>query len=112
MKNVSELRAPDGVGERGTSACPMPDAESHHTAGLQTAQTGVGKLGGGKKGREHFHRSLQFRIGHQRQINQAFNGAPVESLRQSLAFALDLLLGGVSWQVDAESAQASKRGSY
>ena len=56
----------------------------------------------GSKDREHLHGGLQFRIGHQRQIDQALDRAPIEGLPDRLVFGLDLLRGGVCRQVNAE----------
>ena len=69
----------------------------------------VGKVGGASKDREHLHGGLQFRIGHQRQIDQALDRAPIEGLPDRLVFGLDLLPGRVRRQVDAEQAQARER---
>jgi len=52
------------------------------------------------------HDDLQFRIAHQGQINQALDRAPIEGLPDRLVFGLDLLLGRVGREVDAEQAQA------
>ena len=69
----------------------------------------VGEVGGGSKDREHLHGGLQFRIGHQRQIDQALDRAPIEGLPDRLVFGLDLLPGRVCRQVNAEQAQARER---
>ncbi len=69
----------------------------------------VGKVGGGGKDREHLHRSLQFRIGHYRQIDQALDRAPIEGLPDRLEFGLDLLEVRVCRQVNAEQAEARER---
>ncbi len=55
------------------------------------------------------HGGLYFRIGHQRQIDQALDRAPTEGLPDSLVFGLDLLGGWVCRQVNAEPAQAGER---
>ena len=62
----------------------------------------VGLVGGCRKNRERPHGSLQSWIGHQRQIDQALDQAPIEGLPNRLVFGLDLLEGRVCRQVDAE----------
>ena len=76
------------------------------------AQMEIGKVGGGRKEQEHLHGGLQFRIGHQRQIDQALDRAPTESLPDRLVFGLDLLLGRMRGHVDAKPAQARERGGH
>ena len=69
----------------------------------------VGKVGGGGKDREHLHRSLQFRIGHYRQIDQALDRAPIEGWPECIVFGLNLLPRRVCRDVNAEQAQARER---
>jgi len=64
----------------------------------------VGQVGGGSKERKRLHGGLQFRIGQERQIDQALDRAPIEGLPDRLVFGLDLLPGRVCRQVNAEQA--------
>ena len=80
--------------------------------GSKTKQTLVGKVGGGSKIREDLHGGRQLRVGHQRQIDQALDRAPTESLPDRFVFGLDLLLGGMRRHVDAQPAQAGERGVH
>ena len=84
----------------------MLHAELHIVERHETKQTEVGKPADFGKDREHWHCCLQFRIGHQRQIDQTFDRAPVEALPYRLVFGMDLLVGRMSWNVDAEQLQA------
>jgi hypothetical protein len=61
-------------------------------------------VGGSRKDREHPHSGLQFRIGHQWQIDQALNRPLIEGLRDRLIFGLGLFRGWVSRQVDVEQS--------
>jgi hypothetical protein len=70
----------------------------------------VGKVGGNEQSREHLHGRLQFRIDHQRQIDQALDRAAIEGLPDLLVFGLDPLQGRVCRQVNAEQAEARERG--
>ncbi len=108
VKDRPEHSPPIAIGMRGSAARPVPHADVHHPAHLQAIQTEVGKVGGRTKDREHLHGGLQFRIGHQRQINQALDRAPIEGLPDRLVFGLDLLLGRVRRKVNAEQAQAGE----
>src|SRR5712691_9418087 len=72
----------------------------------------VGKVGGGSKDREHLHGGLQFRIGHERQIDQALGRASIEGLQDCLVFGPDLLEGRVCRQVNAEQVQARERAGH
>jgi hypothetical protein len=69
----------------------------------------VGKVRGDYKSREHLHNGLQLRIGHQRQIDQALDRAPIEGLPSRLVFGLDLIPGRVCGQVNAEQAKTRER---
>ena len=60
---------------RGSAAHSVLHAEVHHAAHEQAIQMEVGKVGGSDQDREHMHGGLQFRIGHQRQIDQALDRA-------------------------------------
>ena len=55
------------------------------------------------------HRGLQFRIGHQRQVDQILNRAPIEIPPERFVFGLGLFPGRVCRDVDAEQAQARER---
>jgi hypothetical protein len=72
----------------------------------------VGKVGGTQQGREHLHRGLLFRIGHQRQIDQALDRAAIEGLPDRFVFDLDLIPGRMFRDVNAEQAQARQRASH
>jgi len=69
----------------------------------------VGKVGGLHQGREHLHGGLQFRIGHQRQVDQVLDRAPIQIAPDRLVFGLDLFPGRVCREVNAEQAQARER---
>src|SRR3984957_19325039 len=66
----------------------------------------VCKVGGGSEDREQLHCGLQFRIGHQRQIDQALDRAPGECPPDRVVFRLDLRRGRVRRHLDAEQTQA------
>ena len=70
----------------------------------------VGKVGGRRQSREHARGGLLFRIGHQRQIDQTLDRAPVEVLPEHLVFGLDPFPGGVRRNIDAEQSQAREPG--
>ena len=72
----------------------------------------VGHVGGGSQDRERLHGGLLFRIGHQRQIDQALDRAPIEGLPDRLVFGLALLPRRVCRQFDAEQAQARERAGH
>jgi len=109
VKDPAEHMAPKAKGDRGSAARSMLQAELHHAAQLQAIQTEVGKVSGGSKDGEHLHGGLQFRIGHQWQIDQALDRAPIESLPDRFEFRLDMLPCRVRWNVNAEQAQARER---
>src|SRR5471032_413251 len=69
----------------------------------------VGKVGAVKQGREQTHRGLQFRIGHQRQVDQTLDRVPSQVAPDRIVFRLDLFLGRVCREVNAEQSQARKR---
>src|ERR1700675_2341116 len=58
------------------------------------------------------HGGLHFRVGHQRQVDQVLNRAPIEIPPDRLVFGLDLLPGRVRRDVDAEQAQARERAGH
>jgi hypothetical protein len=66
----------------------------------------VGKVSVAQQGREHLHRGLLFRIGHQRQIDQGLDRAAIEELPDRLVFGQDLFPGRMCRDVNAEQAQA------
>src|SRR5277367_6633302 len=68
----------------------------------------VSEEGGRSKDREHLHGGLQFRIGHQREVDQALDRASIEGLPDRLVFGLDLIPSWVCGDVDAELAQAGE----
>ena len=65
----------------------------------------VGIVGRRHQRREYIHRGQDFRIGHQRQLDQALDRALIEEVPDRLVFGLDLLQGRVRGQVNAESAE-------
>src|SRR5260370_6063802 len=91
------------VGER--TACAVLQADVHHAAQEQTQQMGVDKISRLEQGREETHSGLQFRIGHQRQVDQAVDLALRQVAPDRLILRLNLLLGRVCREVDAEQAQ-------
>ncbi len=106
VKHRPEHSPPIAIGMRGSAARPVLHANADHAAHLQAKQPEVSKVGGRTKDREDLHGGLQFRICHQRQINQALDRAPVEGLPDRLVFGQDLLLGRARRKVNAEQAQA------
>jgi hypothetical protein len=98
-------RAKPANGIRGRAARPVQHADVHHATEIQAQQLEVSRLGGFRKPSEHLHGGLQFRIGHQWQIDQA----PIQGLPDLLVFELDLLPGRVRRQVSAKQAHARQR---
>lgn len=71
-------------------------------------QLDVGKVGGAEEDREHLHSGQQFRIGHQRQIDQALDRTFLQIAPHCIVFGLDLFPGRVRRDIDAEKAQAGE----
>ncbi len=86
----------------------MPQAEVHHAALQKAKQIEVGKVSGVKKDRQQTHRGVQFRIVHQRQVDQVLDRAPLQVAPDLLVLGLDLRRVRVCRKVDAEQAQASE----
>jgi hypothetical protein len=73
----------------------MLDGDVHHAAPEQAPEMEVGELGGANDGRDQLYGGLHFRIGHQRQLDQALDRSAIEGLPDRLVFGLGLFPGRV-----------------
>src|ERR1700691_1246754 len=91
VKHGTEGGPQKSKGVRGYGARPVLHAEVHHAAQEKAKQMEVRKGGGVGKDQQWAHCGLQFRVGHQRQIDQILDRAWVEIAPECLVFGLDLL---------------------
>ena len=75
-------------------------------------QIEVGEVGGWVRGRKDLHGSLQFRIGHQRQVNQALDRVSLQIAPERLVFGLNLFPSRMRRDVNAEQTQAGERAGH
>ncbi len=83
----------------------MLQAQVHQPTDMQKKQVEVSEGCHRAKGREDIHGGPNFRIGRQRQIDDALDRPLAERLPHLFILALDLVLGWMRRQVDAESSQ-------